>query len=96
MRTNETAEQREARRVARVAKREAQQAKDEAAVKAALGEGWRVMRYGVDHRYIVTAPRPNVVTTVNHPSFVAPTLDEAIAQAKAAPVDAPVQKFRMA
>lgn len=96
MRMNETAEQREARRVARVAKREAQQAKDEAAVKTELGEGWQVLRYGVDHRYILTAPRdPNVVTTLNHPTFVASTLEEAIAQAKS-PAQSPVQKFRMA
>ena len=86
MRANETAEQREARRIKRVAAREAQQAHDEAAVLAALGTGWQVIRIGGrDSRYILsplrTASTP--VTTMNWPAYQAPSLDEAIALAVA-------------
>lgn len=42
MRKNETPEEWEARRVARVAKSDARREQEEAAVLAALGEGWMV------------------------------------------------------
>jgi hypothetical protein len=83
MRHTETEEQREARMAKRVAKREARQASDEGLVREALGQGWSTLRFGVDHRYILTDRRDGKMFTVNPPCFRAPTLEAAIAQARA-------------